>query len=68
MKELAKLEVKITNISSGKCSVRLILFVNSQKAATLPGGGDTETSDYNSSTNSISFNKFFIVNYFFEKE
>ena len=68
MKELAKLEVKITNISSGKCSVRLILFSNSQRTATLPGGGDTETSDYNSSTNSISFNKFFIVNYFFEKE
>ena len=68
MKELAKLEVKITNISSGKCSVRLILYADSQRNATIPGGGDTESSSCDSSTNSISFNKFFTVNYFFEKE
>ena len=68
MKELAKLEVKITNISSGNCSVRLVLFGDSQRRATIPGGGETEVGNCNSSSNSISFNKFFVVNYYFERE
>ncbi len=68
MKELAKLEVRITNVSHGSCSVRLVLFGDSQRVTTLPSGGETEISDYNSSTKSISFTKFFIVNYYFERD
>lgn len=68
MRELAKLEVRIINVSSGSCSVRLILYGDSERKTILPGGGDTETATYNSSTNSISFNKFYTVNYYFEKE
>ena len=68
MKELAKLEVKVTQISSGNCSVRLILYGDSQRTITLQGGGETEKANYDYSTNSISFKKFFILNYYFEKE
>ena len=68
MKETAKLEVKITNISYGSCRVKLILYADSQRTVTLQGGGETETSNCDSSTNSISFEKFYILNYYFEKD
>ena len=68
MKETAKLEVKITNVSHGSCKVNLILYADSQKTVTLQGGGETETAKCDSSTNSISFEKFFILNYYFEKD
>jgi len=68
MKETAKLEVKIKGVSSGNAKVQLILFSDSERKNTLAGGGETESASCNSSTNEISFNKFFIVNYFFEKE
>ena len=68
MKEVAKLEVKITNISSGNCSVSLVLYSDSQRRNRIPGGGNTERGGCDSSTNSISFNQFFTVNYYFERE
>ena len=68
MKETAKLEVKINNISYGSCRVKLILYADSKRTVTLQGGGETETSNCDSSTNSISFEKFFILNYYFEKD
>ena len=68
MKETAKLEVKIKNISSGSCKVKLVLYADSRRTITLQGGGETESSSCNSSTDSISFEKFFILNYYFEKD
>ena len=68
LKETTKLEVKIKNVSSGSCKVKLILYGDSSRTRTIPGGGETETSNYDSSSNSISFNKFFILNYYFEKD
>jgi hypothetical protein len=68
MKETAKLEVKIKGVSSGNAKVRLILYSDSERKNTLAGGGETESASCDSSSNTISFNKFFIVNYFFEKE
>ena len=68
MKEVAKLEVKITNISSGNCSVSLVLYSDSQRRNRIPGGGNTERGGCDSSTNTISFNQFFTVNYYFERE
>ena len=68
MRETAKLEVKIKGVSSGNAKVQLILYSDSERKNTLAGGGETESASCNSSTNEICFNKFFIVNYFFEKE
>ena len=68
MKETAKIEVKINNISYGSCRVKLILYADSSRTVTLQGGGETENSNCDSSTNSISFEKFFILNYYFEKD
>ena len=68
MKETVKLEVKINNISSGSCKVKLILYGDSSRTVTLQGGGETENSKCDSSTNSITFEKFFILNYFFERD
>jgi len=68
MNETAKIEVKINNISSGNCQVKLILYGDSQRKNIIPGGSETESASCNTTTNSISFNKFFIVKYYFEKE
>ncbi|MBO6244043.1 MAG: hypothetical protein J6O41_05725, partial [Clostridia bacterium] len=68
MRETAKLEVKIKGVFSGNAKVHLILYSDSERKNSLAGGGETESASCYSNTNEISFNKFFIVNYFFEKE
>jgi hypothetical protein len=68
MKEAAKIELSINNISSGSCKVKLVLYADSQRTVTLQGGGETEMANCNSSMNSITFEKFFILNYYFEKD
>ena len=68
MKEKCKLEVKINNISSGNCKVKLIQYMDKTRQTILSNEGETETTSPNSSTKSITFNKFFIMDYYFEKE
>ena len=68
MKELCKLEVKIENISSGNCQVRLVQYTDNTRKAILKNEGETEMASVDYNTNSIMFNKFYILNYFFEKE
>ena len=68
MKERCKLEVKINNISSGSCKVILNQYTDKLRKKILRKEGETETALVDSSTNSISFNKFFILDYYFERE
>ena len=68
MKETCKVEVKIENISSGSCQIRLVQYTDNTRKTILKNEGETEMAKVDSSTNSIIFNKFFILNYFFEKE
>ena len=68
MRETAKLEVKIKGVFSGNAKVHLILYSDSERKNSLAGGGETESASCYSNTNEISFNKYFIVIYFFEKE
>ena len=68
MKELCKVEVKIENISSGNCKVGLVQYTDNTRKAILKNEGETEMASVDYNTNSIMFNKFYIMNYFFEKE
>ena len=68
MKETCKIEVKINNMSSGSCKVGLIQYTDSSRKTILKNEGETEYASVDSATNSIIFNKFYILNYFFEKE
>ena len=68
MKERCKLEVKINDLSYGSCKVGLIQYTDNTRATVLKNEGETETASYDSSSNSISFKKFFILNYYFESE
>ena len=68
MKETCKVEVKIKNISSGKCKVRLVQYTDGTRNTILKNEGETEMASVDSNTNSIIFNHFYIMNYFFEKE
>ena len=68
MKERCKLEVKINNISSGSCKVTLNQYTDKTRKTILKKEGETETASVDSSPNSISFNKFFIMDYYFESE
>ena len=67
MKERCKIEVKINNISSGSCKVSLVQYTDNTRKTILKKEGETETASVDSS-NSITFNKFFILNYYFERE
>ena len=68
MKEKCKLEVKINNISSGNCKVKLIQYIDNTRKTVLSNEGETETASADSSSKSIKFNKFYIMDYYFEKE
>ena len=68
MKERCKIEVKIINITSGSCKVGLVQYKDNKRDTILKNRDETETASFDSSSNSITFNKFFILNYFFEKE
>ena len=68
MKETCKIEVRINNISSGNCKVRLVQYTDNTRNVILKNEGETEMASVDSKTNSIIFNKSYILNYFFEKE
>ena len=67
MKERCKIEVKISNVSSGSCKISLVQYTDNTRKMILNKEGETETASVNSS-NSITFSKFFILNYYFERE
>ena len=63
-----QIDVKISNISLGSCKVRLVQYIDKIRSSILKDEGETEKASFDSSSKSISFNKFFIWNYYFEKE
>ena len=68
IRETVKLEPKIKNITgSNSCQVQLIIFTNTSKTASK-SGGITDLGYVDSSSNTMSFQKFFIMEYFFEKD
>ena len=68
MKEKCKLEVKINNISSGSCQVKLVQYTDRTRSTISSKEESTETASVDSSSKTIKFNKFFILDYYFEKE
>jgi hypothetical protein len=68
VKETVKIEPRLKNvIGSANCQIHLTIFTNPQKTQSK-SGGSTDTGVYDSSTNIITFQKFFIMEYFFEKD
>ena len=68
VKETVKIEPKLKNvIGSANCQIHLTIFTNPQKTQSK-SGGSTETGTVDPNTNIISFNKFFIMEYYFEKD
>jgi hypothetical protein len=69
VRDTVKLQPKIKNISgsSQNCQVELIIFTDSERR-NYKSGGQTERSSVDSSTNTINFQKFFIMEYYFEKD
>ena len=68
VRDTVKLEPRIKNIhGSQNCQVQLIIFTDSNRIQ-FKSGGQTEVGTVNSSTNAINFQKFFIMEYFFEKD
>ena len=68
IRETVKLEPRIKNITgSNSCQVQLIIFTNTSKTASK-SGGITDLGYVDNSTNTMSFQKFFIMEYFFEKD
>lgn len=67
IRETVKLEPKIKNIMGGGCQVQLIIFTNTAKTASKTGG-TTEPGIVDNNTNTMSFHKFFVMEYLFEKD
>ena len=68
VRDTVKLEPKLKNIhGSQSCQVQLIIFTDSSRMNSK-SGGQTEQGTVNNSTNIMSFQKFFIMEYFFEKD
>ena len=68
VRDTVKLEPRIKNINgSHNCQVQLIIFTDSNRIQSK-SGGQTEVGTVNSTTNTINFQKFFIMEYFFEKD
>ena len=68
VRDTVKLEPRFKNISGNhSCQVQLIIFTNTQRTASKPGG-TTEPGKVDTNTNTMSFQKFFIMEYFFEKD
>ena len=68
VRDTVKLEPRLKNISGSQtCQVQLIIFTNSAKTASKTGG-TTEPGRVDMNTNIMSFQKFFIMEYFFEKD
>ena len=68
VRDTVKLQPKIKNINgSQSCQVELIIFTDSNRN-NYKSGGQTEKNSVESSTNTINFQKFFIMEYYFEKD
>ena len=68
VRDTVKLEPKIKNIQGYQnCQVELIIFLDSSRTSSR-SGGQTETGAVDSSTNMINFQKFFVMEYYFEKD
>ena len=68
IRETVKLEPRIKNITgNASCQIQLIIFTNVAKTASK-SGGTTDAGTVDSNTNIMSFQKFFIMEYFFEKD
>ena len=68
IRETVRLEPSIKNAPSNlQCTVSLVIFTNSAKTASK-AGGTTEEGYFDSSVNTIKFHKYFIMEYFFEKD
>ena len=68
VRDTVKLEPKLKNISGNQtCQIQLIIFTNTARTASKMGG-TTEPGKVDISTNIMSFQKFFIMEYFFEKD
>ena len=68
IRETVKLEPKLKNVSPyNTCQIQLIIFTNTAKTASK-SGGTTDQGVVDSSTNIMNFQKFFVMEYFFEKE
>ena len=68
IRETVKLEPSIKNVNGNlPCQVQLIIFTNSARTA-FKTGGTTEQGYFDSTINTIKFYKYFIMEYFFEKD
>lgn len=68
VKDTVKLEPKLKNIHGNQsCQIQLIIFTDSNRQNSK-SGGQTEQGTVNNSTNIMDFQKFFIMEYYFEKD
>lgn len=67
-KEKVKLVLKLTNVQSNdNYQIKLILY-NDKRKTSSKIGGTTSLSNKDSGTNEVTFNNFFVMEYYFEKE
>ena len=68
VRDTVKLQPKLKNFNrSGSCIIELVSFTDPQKTL-HKSVGKTENASVDPNTNCIEFQKFFVVEYFFEKE
>ena len=68
IKNNVKLEARLLNIKGDhSCQIKLNIFTNREKTASKTGG-TTELGSVDEKTDTISFQKFFVMEYYFEKE
>ena len=68
MENTVKLVPKLLNINEkNTCQIKLIIFTNSAKTA-FKQGGTTDEGVLDKENNTMNFQKFFIMDYIFEKE
>ena len=68
VKDTVKLEPKLKNIHGNQsCQIQLIIFTDSNRQNSK-SGGKKEQGTVNNSTNIMDFQKFFIMEYYFEKD
>ena len=68
VRETVKLEPKIINCNKDNvCKIQLIIFTNNAKTASKYGG-TTDEGYVDATLNIMNFQKFFIMEYFFEKD
>ena len=68
IKNNVKLEARLLNIKGDlSCQIKLKIFTNREKTASKTGG-TTELSNVDKESETMSFQKFFVMEYYFEKE